>query len=865
MDEERAALPETGHPPDEAPTPCEIGFGQLLEKIGRHEDEIVPISSDAHGRFNCVGWPHAKDAESVVEQYRHANCYFSVNTVRQLLTGYGRGKAEDVARLTAVPVDLDFAEGKCGSADIALKIQEDLAAILGPPAAVTDSGHGLHPYWPVADGHINAEFTATQAKALLARVHALVIEVADHYGARVDNIFDLSRVMRIPNTLNTKPGQQPVHARCFDGGGSPLTVAQLTAILDEMGVAEAPSPREKSTSADCDGGADGYLTEGRPSPKVLSRLAQAMDHCHALSLRGKDGTRHGNVRDDVLALAGLGKRGEPGVSGAIKLLRAEFIEQVGPDRGYDVAAREFDSLLARERLEEKLIDENNVVDDPFDIDPIPLTHRVDLPPFPTDALPNDIAAMVRAVSEATQTDPAMAATSALSALSACTGGHAEIEIRSGWREPLCLYTATIAAPGERKSAVQMFMTRPVNDVERRLVADGAAERMAAEQRKQVATKAVEQQRNRAALAEGDEAQREAFDQVIGAAQIADGIEVPPIPRLLADDCTPEAAASLLAEQGGTLAIISAEGGIFDIIAGRYSSKAVPNMDLWLKAYSGDPLRVDRKGRPPEQIPRPALTLGLMIQPAVLGAVAANQQFRGRGFLARILFARPVSKVGHRTTPSTPVDPEVERTYGATVCDLVRSMRGWLGDPPVLTLTEDAQQEFHRIEAAVEPTLGEGGELASLADWGAKFVGAVARITGMLHLAEHGPDRGPRQPVSAQTVLAAGRIGQYYKANAINAFAEMGTDQGIADAVYLLERIQHLGQNVVSERDVHAASSRSRFPKKTDLKPVLSVLVDHGYLAPLSKAEPTGGRPASPRYRVHPSVTQDTEATEGRNT
>jgi uncharacterized protein DUF3987 len=165
-------------------------------------------------------------------------------------------------------------------------------------------------------------------------------------------------------------------------------------------------------------------------------------------------------------------------------------------------------------------------------------------------------------------------------------------------------------------------------VERQLVADGAADRMAAEERKQVATKAVERQRNRAAKAGEDEA-RAAFDEVIGAAQIADGIEVPPVPRLLADDITPEAAASLLAEQGGRLAIISAEGGIFDIIAGRYSPKAVPNMDLWLKGHSGDPLRVDRKGRPPEHIPRPALTLGLMIQPSVLDAIILSRMLNGQ--------------------------------------------------------------------------------------------------------------------------------------------------------------------------------------------------------------------------------------------
>jgi replicative DNA helicase len=90
----------------------------------------------------------------------------------------------------------------------------------------------------------------------------------------------------------------------------------------------------------------------------------------------------------------------------------------------------------------------------FDGDPIPLTQTVQIPAFPTDALPNPIADMVNTVSEATQTDPAMAGTSALSALSACTGGHAEIEIRGGWREPLNLYTAAIAGPGERKSSVQ---------------------------------------------------------------------------------------------------------------------------------------------------------------------------------------------------------------------------------------------------------------------------------------------------------------------------------------------------------------------------------------------------------------------------
>ena len=125
----------------------------------------------------------------------------------------------------------------------------------------------------------------------------------------------------------------------------------------------------------------------------------------------------------------------------------------------------------------------------------------------------------------------------------------------------------------------------------------------------------------------------------------------------------------------------------------------------------------------------------------------------------------------------------------------------------------------------------------------------------------GADKGPREAVSAQTVLAAWRIGEYFKANAINAFVEMGADKVTADAVYLLERVCHLGQDELSERDLHVAS-RPRFKTKADLKPALDRLVDHGYLSPLPIPKQEGvGRPASPRYRVGGVRTETTQNTE----
>ena len=481
-------------------------------------------------------------------------------------------------------------------------------------------------------------------------------------------------------------------------------------------------------------------------------------------------------------------------------------------------------------------------------EPVPLTDPVPMPTFPVDAFPTEIAGMVEAVAEATQTDSAMPGTSALSVLSACTGGHAEVEIRSGWRETLCLYTANIADSGERKSGVQQAMTKPLLDAEEGLVDTAMPAHLEAKARKQIADKAAEQATRAAASSNPDQA-HEATADAIGAAAFAASIDVPPIPRLLADDITPEKVASVMAEQKGRLAIISAEGGIFDVIAGRYNGN-VPNLDVWLKGHSGDPIRIDRMGRAPEYIRRPALTLGLMIQPEVLKVIAAHRVFRGRGLLARFLYARPASRVGHRATAAKPVPDDIANAYNTLVQNLASGMAEWLSDPAVLVLTDEAQKAMEDIEEAIEPTLADDGELAVLKDWGSKYAGAIARIAGILHLAEHGSDTGPMTPIAAETIKKAHRIGEYFKAAAINAFIEMGTDLSTADAVYLLGRVEKIadGGDELSERDIHQAT-RSRFRKKGALMEALAILVDHGYLILQQTDRATGGRPPSPRYKL----------------
>jgi hypothetical protein len=91
-------------------------------------------------------------------------------------------------------------------------------------------------------------------------------------------------------------------------------------------------------------------------------------------------------------------------------------------------------------------------------------------------------------------------------------------------------------------------------------------------------------------------QEEARAEAIARAAEAANLMVPPLPRWLVDDATPEALAGLLATYC-RIALLSPEGDVFDQMAGRYNQAAGPNLGVYLKGHAGDLLKVDRRGRP----------------------------------------------------------------------------------------------------------------------------------------------------------------------------------------------------------------------------------------------------------------------------
>lgn len=83
------------------------------------------------------------------------------------------------------------------------------------------------------------------------------------------------------------------------------------------------------------------MTAGVPMFVVGRRLARAL-----ADIDGPD--RHKHTCGHVLALLGLGQRGQPGVGAALERLRDKFVTVVGPERegGWRDAADEFDRMVS---------------------------------------------------------------------------------------------------------------------------------------------------------------------------------------------------------------------------------------------------------------------------------------------------------------------------------------------------------------------------------------------------------------------------------------------------------------------------------------------------------------------------------------
>jgi hypothetical protein len=393
----------------------------------------------------------------------------------------------------------------------------------------------------------------------------------------------------------------------------------------------------------------------------------------------------------------------------------------------------------------------------------------------------------------------------------------------------------VVPPAERKSAVISLMTAPLEEYEQEINTAMDVQIIESQMKKAVLEKERRMLEDKVSKGKAD-----ATELADKAKEISAFHETQPL-KLFVDDVTAEKLASVLAENRSKAAIVSAEGGIFDILSGIYTKNV--NIDVFLKGHSGDTIRVDRIGRASESIVHPTLTMLLAVQPGVLNGMMSNDTFRGRGLTARFLYAMPKSSLGIRSFHTEPI-PEATKTEYA---NLIRNLLEVDCKEEPIQLSEEATSVLKALYLDTESRFCT--DLAEIADWAGKYVGAVLRIAGLLHAAQHHGFLDFTE-VSGETMENAVRIGEYFLEHAKAAYSLMGADPVNKQGEYLLDAIKRGQISEFSRRD--AMRMCRRFHTAESLQPVLNRLCEYGYIAPKPMEPALGvGRRPSEVYLTNP--------------
>ena len=215
--------------------PATVSFAELLTLLG-HDGFTAVCHQPIGGEFRSSVTESA-DAASLAD-VADADLWFGINPVTgPARTRSGRGRSDDVTKLSCLWVDFDVKEGACASLTEAQAIINDLAVALGTkPAVLIWSGHGVQPLWLIddEDAVLTSPEDNLRAATLIKRWRRLVENFAEKRGASVDAVFDLARILRIPGTKNYK--ETPVPVVATRGNGGPLTLNEIDEVLDAYGI-----------------------------------------------------------------------------------------------------------------------------------------------------------------------------------------------------------------------------------------------------------------------------------------------------------------------------------------------------------------------------------------------------------------------------------------------------------------------------------------------------------------------------------------------------------------------------------------------------------------------------------------------------
>ena len=98
-----------------------------------------------------------------------------------------------------------------------------------------------------------------------------------------------------------------------------------------------------------------------------------------------------------------------------------------------------------------------------------------------------------------------------------------------------------------------------------------------------------------------------------------------------------------------------------------------------------------------------------------------------------------------------------------------------------------------------------------------------------------------------------RIGRYYQAHTLYAYAQIGGDLKQQKATFIVSQLKEKAVTEIKRQDLFQMC-RGRFFKKTeDIFPTLDLLEEHGYIRQVQPQRTGAGRPPDTKILVNPEA------------
>lgn len=241
-------------------------FLHLLWSEKPKELRLLIWTVDAHGAKLSYWRQSPDDAADVIAAYPDREIYVGVGLSPKDFGPHARCKAEQIAGVAGVWMDIDLAGAAHSGKSLPATIEEALRCLPKefPPSLVVASGHGVHVYWLLKELEIFSDAAEREcARRIIWRWQTLLCQLAKAaHGWRLDRLADLARVLRPPGTRNFKDRQAPAAVSVYSQSEARYNLSDFDELADRMGVPES----EAAEAAPVSGGA---ATPSPPRTRAL--------------------------------------------------------------------------------------------------------------------------------------------------------------------------------------------------------------------------------------------------------------------------------------------------------------------------------------------------------------------------------------------------------------------------------------------------------------------------------------------------------------------------------------------------------------------------------------------------------------------